>query len=191
MKPEENFVLNLEIIMSNSDKLFAVKIVANYQFTNGSNSSLNHLIAGSNIEEIFDTFIYCFFSSHNKSYDDDVVWFKSVDALNKEKSNVDYNHYEKCLFAHFIFDDNPLMMRSSSLYIDKVCYFGLDSAATNNTVEFLEKFKVHVFKAKDCNKFKYMNEHESTLEHEAIINLKKLFNEYNKIDANYQAMSYN
>lgn len=177
--------------MSNSDQLFAVKIVANYQFTNGSHSSLNHLIVGSNIEEIFDTFIYCFFSSHTKTYDDDVVWFKSVDAINKEKSNINYNPHESCLFAHFIFDDNPLMMSSSSLYIDNVCYFGLDSDATNKTVELLEKFKIYVFKAKECNKFNYLNEHNQTLEHEAIINLKKLFNEYNKIDANYQGCHKN
>ncbi|MDD9318429.1 hypothetical protein M0O70_20050, partial [Acinetobacter lactucae] len=96
--------------MNNAAHQFANKVVAQYQFTNGSDSSLNHLIIGNSTAEIIDTLIYMLFSSHAETYDDGVVWFKSVDAINVEKSYITYNSRENCIFAYFVFDKNPLML---------------------------------------------------------------------------------
>ncbi|WP_252509305.1 hypothetical protein [Acinetobacter colistiniresistens] len=110
--------------MNNAAHQFANKVVAQYQFTNGSDSSLNHLIIGNSTAEIIDTLIYMLFSSHAETYDDGVVWFKSVDAINVEKSYITYNSRESCIFAYFVFDKNPLMLKTTALHIDNVCYFG-------------------------------------------------------------------
>lgn len=169
--------------MNNAAHQFANKVVAQYQFTNGSDSSLNHLIIGNSTAEIIDTLIYTLFSSHAETYDDGVVWFKSVDAINVEKSYITYNSRESCIFAYFVFDKNPLMLKTTTLHIDNVCYFGCESDTTNKTIEFLEKFKVRVSLAKECHKFKFNTEHHETLMHETIKTLKTIYEEHNDMDA--------
>lgn len=168
--------------MNNAAHQFANKVVTEYQFTNGSDSSLSHLIIGNSTAEIIDTLIYTLFSSHAETYEDGVVWFKSVDAINVEKSYITYNSHENCIFAHFVFDKNPLLLKSTTLHIDSVCYFGCESDTTNKTIEFLEKFKVHVSLAKECNKFNFYTEHHATLMHETIQSLKTIYEKHNDMD---------
>ncbi len=86
-------------------------------------------------------------------------------------------------FAYFVFDKNPLMLKTTALHIDNVCYFGCESDTTNKTIEFLEKFKVRVSLAKECHKFKFNTEHHETLMHETIKTLKTIYEEHNDMDA--------
>ena len=126
--------------MNNAAHQFANKVVAQYQFTNGSDSSLNHLIIGNSTAEIIDTLIYMLFSSHAETYDDGVVWFKSVDAINVEKSYITYNSRENCIFAYFVFDKNPLMLKTTTLHIDNVSPHNVNTNEGKEITKIVAKY---------------------------------------------------
>lgn len=157
------------------DQLFAVKVIAKYEFTNGSNSQMNYIFVGSSIEEIFDTVIYCIVSSDVETYEDGVVWFKAIDALEPKDTKFYYHHNSKNLVIHFDYSRNPLLMKSLDLHIENIEEYDIFNLSNEHEQELLKKSKTNLVLTKDVHKFRYEFEHADTLNHQSIQTLETLF----------------
>ena len=165
----------LGVKMKQLDQLFAVNIIAKYDFKNGSNSQMNYIFVGSSIEKIFDTVIYKLVSSHVATYEDGVVWFKAIDAIKPTDTKFYYHHNSNNLVIHFDYTLNPLLMKSLDLHIANVEEYDIQMLSNEHIQELYEKNKTNVVLTENVQKFQYSSEHEDTLNHESIRELKSLF----------------
>lgn len=162
--------------MDNANQnLLAIHAIASYQWSNGSYSSLRHVYIGPNTNELFEAIVYDIFSSHVCSYEDGGAWFKAIDAMTLEKSKFYYNANNKALVMDVQYTpQNPLIIRSMQLAIEElqVLEDGIDAYKSEVLVTYPN---ARIAPTEEVHKFKYMGEHDLTMQSNIILAFKGLF----------------